>query len=65
MENEIKVYIVLHTINTTDLVGDVVEADPKILGVFRNKIDAQDYADQFLDECAVWENYSILERELV
>lgn len=69
MEDQVKVYVVMHTVSVYVEVAkgkeELVEADPKILGVYWNRDAAQDYVDQFLDERNTWDNYSIMERELV
>ena len=66
---EQKVYIVLNTVrlDVSKQYKDTqtVDAHPMILGVFRNREDAQFQVDQFRQDANVWENYEILERELV
>lgn len=62
---EQKVYVAHYSVKTRDFTGTEILADPKVLGVFRNRVDAQDCINQFLDGQHTWENYEILERELV
>lgn len=69
MENETKVYVVLHTVrldvSKQYYLMDEIAADPKVLGVFREREDAEFHINQYLPDANVWERYEILERELI